>query len=943
MGWKSAAVWGLCLALLCAGVGASDSSANWIKVPEAATAQVIQVEEGTVEAGESLRVTVSVPEAGMYHLFLAYQPLKTSTLSNLVLAEVAGEEVRGRLPLLWEDIPGDVRFDRYGNEIPPGQQLAASDAATYLERYGDHSGAPYAFSLPSGDHVLTLTPEVFGVRFTKVALVPAVTIQPYSSYAEAHSHLPFGTDFIVIEGERYALKNDSFIRGTSVRNAAVEPHDPLVRRINALAHTSFKSVGQKVLYEFEVKNSGRYALAFDYSQPMKAGMPVFRTIEVDGEVVFSELQDVAFPHTGMNAYANLVAGGAEPYYVYLNEGRHTLALKVTAAPIDHLFQRLTEMIGEMNGVTLQIKKLTGRSGDATINVDKNRTWDVLQYLPTILHDISQWQSELLAMYDELRAISGGEPTFANDLLLAAQNLERLKADPRTLPNKITLLGDDASSAAQLLGTLLPTLEDQALSIDRIYIYDGLTELPSATGSLWSRLSTALKEFLYSFSPIMNESGHANTPGRLTVWVNKPAQYVEVLQELCAQDFTARTGIDVAFSIMPKEDKLILANASGTNPDVVVGLSAHYPFDFGVRGLAKNLLEYDDFLQWYGEEYNLESLVPFSFDGGVYAAADTYEFRVLFYRKDILEMLGLEVPQTWDDVRAMMPTLHRNAMNFSIPLSTDREGYKGFQQTTPFVYQNGGDIYASDGMSAALTDPRTTAGLKQMLDLYVVYGLQTNVRSFFNSFRSGVIPLGVSDYATYLQLLTTAPELADLWDIALAPGVMNDEGEILRYQAAVDSATMILANTNMPDEAYAFLKWWLSEETQVNYGNYLQLKYGPDYKWNTANLAAFAQMGLPEKHKEVILTMWKDWQKETPRHVASYMLEREISNLWGYVIRDNKQFMPALDEAQKNSDREMQRKLREFGFIDETGAVIRPYQIGTAAQFEALRAAKEDEE
>ena len=40
---------------------------------------------------------------------------------------------------------------------------------------------------------------------------------------------------------------------------------------------------------------------------------------------------------------------------------------------------------------------------------------------------------------------------------------------------------------------------------------------------------------------------------------------------------------------------------------------------------------------------------------------------------------------------------------------------------------------------------------------------------------------------------------------------------------------------------------------------------------------------------------------------------------------------------------MQRKLREFGFIDETGAVIRPYQIGTAAQFEALRAAKEDEE
>ena len=51
----------------------------------------------------------------------------------------------------------------------------------------------------------------------------------------------------------------------------------------------------------------------------------------------------------------------------------------------------------------------------------------------------------------------------------------------------------------------------------------------------------------------------------------------------------------------------------------VGLSAHTPL-ISASGLAKNLLEYDDF-QWYGEEYNLESLVPFSFDGGVCASAD----------------------------------------------------------------------------------------------------------------------------------------------------------------------------------------------------------------------------------------------------------------------------------------------------------------------------------
>jgi ABC-type glycerol-3-phosphate transport system substrate-binding protein len=304
------------------------------------------------------------------------------------------------------------------------------------------------------------------------------------------------------------------------------------------------------------------------------------------------------------------------------------------------------------------------------------------------------------------------------------------------------------------------------------------------------------------------------------------------------------------------------------------------------------------------------------------------------------MLGLSVPQTMDDVRAMIPTLHRNAMSFSIPLSTNMEGYKGFQQTMPFVYQNGGDIYSADGMSATLTDQRTVKGLREMCDLYRVYGLPINVRNFFNSFRSGVIPLGISDFATYLLLQTTAPELADLWDIALAPGVKSEDGTILRYQTAADTATMILSNTNMPDEAYAFLKWWLSSETQVRFATELQRKYGPEYKWNTANLVAFEQMGYPEKHKQVILSMWRDWQKETPRHIAGYMMEREISNLWGSVVRDGEPFMPTLDQAEMAVNREMLRKLYEFGFVDANGNTIRPYNNRTV---EDLKAALQREE
>lgn len=910
---------------------------DWIRVPQGAVSKTVDIKDGMVEVGSSLRIPVEVASAGFYQVMLAYRPLVHGTLTNTVLVRVGNEEMRSQLPVLWEDVPGDPSYDKYGNQIPPDQRLSSGATNAFLESSTEYARQPYPFSLAVGTNVFELTPQNYPVCFTSLTLIRSIPDQSYRDYSSEDAEKQLGSDFIVIEGEDYLVKNDSFIRGTNVRNTAVKPNDPYLRPINVLTGISFKNAGQKVLYEFEVTTAGRYTIAFTYSQPLKPGMPVFRTIELDGSPLFSECRDVPFPHTGMNVYDHHLFGGEEPYYVFLEAGRHTLAVKVTAEPIDQIYVDLNRIIGEINATTLQLKKLTGQSSDVARNMDTNRTWQVLQYMPTILEDLSVWQLELHGMYDTLREISGMEPTFANDLLLAAQNLERLQADPRTLPNKIALLGDDASSAAQLLGGLLPKLADQGMSLDRIYIYDGKGELPSPKESMWARLEVGVRQFFHSFSAEMNESPRRGKDGTLTVWVNKPTQYVEVLQDLCAKDFIAQTGIDVAFSIMPREDKLVLANASRTNPDVVVGLSAHYPFDFAVRGVAKNLLEYDDFLQWYGQEYNLESLVPFSFDGGIYAACDTQEFRVLFYRKDILEMLGLEVPQTLDDVRGMMPTLHRNAMNFSIPLSSNREGYKGFQQTMPFVYQNGGDIYAEDGLSATLTDPSTMRGFKEMVDLYLIYGFQTNVRSFLNSFRSGVIPLGISDYGTYLLLQTTAPELADLWDIALAPGVRNETGQVLRYQSAVDTATMIMSSTYLGDEAYEFVKWWLSAETQINYANELQLKYGPDFKWNTANLVAFEEMGLPERHKQTILTMWKDWQKETPRHLASYMLEREISNLWGSAVRDNMPLMLAVDGAQKTVNREMQRKLQEFGFVDENGNVLRTYTIYTAQSIRDLLA------
>jgi len=116
---------------------------------------------------------------------------------------------------------------------------------------------------------------------------------------------------------------------------------------------------------------------------------------------------------------------------------------------------------------------------------------------------------------------------------------------------------------------------------------------------------------------------------------------------------------------------------------------------------------------------------------------------------------------------------------------------------------------------------------------------------------------------------------------------------------------------------------LSSKTQTNYAYGLQFKYGPEYVWNTSNLVAFQQLQYPLKHKKIILEQWS-WQKETPRHPALYMLEREISNVWTEVVVNQGNLQTRVDTAVINSNREMARKLQEFGFVDENGVVVRPF-------------------
>lgn len=62
--------------------------------------------------------------------------------------------------------------------------------------------------------------------------------------------------------------------------------------------------------------------------------------------------------------------------------------------------------------------------------------------------------------------------------------------------------------------------------------------------------------------------------------------------------------------------------------------------------------------------------PFKFENGIYALPETQNFNVMFYRKDILEELKIDVPNTWEDLIAILPIIQQNNMAVAIP-TTER--------------------------------------------------------------------------------------------------------------------------------------------------------------------------------------------------------------------------------------------------------------------------------
>ncbi len=873
-----------------------------------------------MELDDTVSIAVTVPEDGQYFVLFDYLSYDESILPIEMAMQVDGEylfyECRNlEFETYWAP-DEEPSYDRYGNELVTVPNKIIRWEEKYLMDSSYRHSAPLAVELKAGTHVFSLT-----VNEGNFLLGNLTLCAPFETEAYKGSEAAEGNEIITIQGEDIFEANSSSIHGIAEFDTSVYPYETVDTRLNTLDSTSFDTAGQTVSYQFKVEKAGYYYIGMNYKQSDKTDFRVFFDVRIDGKIPNAAFESYGMNYSTKYKTQTLTDSDGNNLSVYLEEGVHTISFTISMDAIREVMEGIDEIMSGVNDLALEITKVAGT------NSDKYRDLKLSKYIPDLEEKLYGYAEKLFELEESMLIYSNSDKNVAvmSSMIIAAEQLISLADNPDEIPYRIGELSTSANSVNRHLANTIDNLIKNNISIDRIYIYQEDAELPKAPGFFHSIWMNILR-FIASFTDQAYSTSNTD-PEHLQVWVSRSSQYVQIMQKMIDEQFTPQTGIEVDISIMPDQYKLVLANSSGNAPDIATGINYTVPYELAIRGALVDMTQFEDFKE-VAAPYEPGFFLTGTIGDSVYSMPETMNFWVLYYRTDTLEKLGLEVPKTMDEVIDMLPELQMRGLDFYYPAS-GMLLMRNFHGTTPLIVQNGGSLYYDTAdKGTALGEEEAVAGFTALTDLFTVYDMPVNIDNFYQHFRNGDMPIGIADYSVYNLLTNAAPELSSSWEIAVAPGTLNEDGTINSSTCGCAEGTVIFkSDSEREQKAWEFVKWWSSTDVQAEFGQTLQITYGDEYMWPTANMEAFAQLPWDTDDKEVIMEFAKN-VVDVARVPGTYLLEREMSNAFNDIVVNGDNEQTRIDEAVKTINREFDRKLEEFGYIDSEGNVLKEYKIPT---------------
>ena len=901
--------------------GAADATADIeVDVTAVAPADGIEVrQDGVYTASGSEAVwTVNVPESGYYNIALTYMALESRGVD--LEREI---RINGEMPFdgadtmtfsrIWGD-GGEIRTDNQGNEIRPTQKEFFGWQTAWCRDDMGYTPEPYRFYLDAGENTITLIAHSEPMVISRLTLTVPDNTPTYEAYLAAQPAASQPGELkdyaLVIEGEDSVRRSSPSLYARYDRSSpSTQPNDVYHTVLNYIGGDAWRDAGMWIEWDFEVPADGWYNITIKGRQTYNRGSVSTRTVYVDGKIPFQGLEQVGFEYANSWQMKTLSDENGDAYRFYLTKGAHTIRMEASLGVLGPILSDMEESIYRLNQMYRKILVLTG------VNPDQYRDYHLEQVYPDVIKAMDLESKLLYKLVDDTVAITGQKSDRIAVAQTLAVQLEKYVDDPAEITETFVNFKDNITS----MGTSMLSMREGKMDVDQIIISGDGVKLRAPSENFFAKAFHELKSCIASYTVDYNALGdvyEGNEDDVLEVWLLTGRDQSTVLKTMVDDTFTPDSGIPVNVMLVDP-NALLNAVVAGNGPDVVVSTDSWNPVNYALRNAVEDLTQFDDLDEVLSDFYP-SAYEAFKFDNGenegIYALPETQLCSILFYRSDILEEYGLEVPKTWDDLIALLPTIQ--GANLSVGIPYPDIVAPNLSSLYAMLYQRGGRIYTDDATQTVINSEAGVQAFEIYTSLYNDYGLPL-IFDFVSRFRSGEMVMGIFDYTTFNTLAVSAPEIRGLWDIAILPGterIAEDGTAYIDHSGHSQGAcTMMIATDNekTKQNAWEFMKWWVSTESQVRFGREIEAILGSSARYATANLEAIEQLAWSEEQLAVIREQMQ-WAVGFREVAGGYYTTRHLTNAVRKVTNDKTDPRETLLDYSRTINEEIVKKRLEFG-------------------------------
>lgn len=853
--------------------------------------------------GSSTEWRFTVSDAGWYTVTFLYCPTDgggNSALADLLIdgalpfAEAAGLSFERR----W--INEDTgRFDKSGNQIRSRQTESPAFMTKAAEDAAGEAGGALGFYLTAGEHTLTIDLQREPLVLRQITFAAETAVPTYAEVKAEYDRRGYRDvqcDMTAIEAEDAPVKSDQCLYPVADRSSpTVSPYSAAEILYNTVGGRQWKTVGQWLEWTFSVPESGLYTIALHEKQNAKSDAVSVRELTIDGVLPFTEAESLTFAYASVWKNTVLSDETGEAYRFYLTAGEHTLRLRVGLGGYRDILRETDECLTELNTLYREVVTVTGTDPD----VDRDYQFELL--LPDTLAGMRQMIGRLAQFEERLRALGYCGDQGTDAIRRIRTQLTEMTDRPTDLARRLTTYRSDISS----LGTWRNGITEQPLLLDRIYIGPADMTLPQGEAGFFGSAGHYLRQFFWSFFRDYASVGATEGGGDTTVkaWMITGRDQAQVLKQLITDRFTPQEGIGVSLELV-SADALLPALMAGTGPDVFFGMGQSDPVNLALRGALTDLTDLPGCADVLSR-FSAGSYRPFRLKDGIYALPETCSYYMLFYRKDILQDLGIPLSDldTWDGLlRRALPVLQTNALNVGIPATMN--------SYLTFLYQQGGTLYNDDLTASGLGSAEAVAAMSLYTSLYTEYGLQLSF-DLANRFRSGEMPVAIADLLTYNQLTVFAPEIRGMWGMLPVPGTVQADGTVSHLAPSTVTGVTLMSSASDRDAAWRLMTWWTDADTQTAFGRDIESVVGSAARYNSANTEAFDSVGWDDDML-VRLQQQREWLRAVPEAPGGYYTSRHYDFAFRAIVYQGKNVRVSLRDAAESIDKELRKKQAEFG-------------------------------